>query len=191
MIMKKFLAFIFSFLIPVLLYAMEPNISANRENSFSVSSQVDSKDLEEALIANSQKEQADKEQEVVDVVTMKLRIGQFYRDYCKAINADSVYFNSTADSLVAKFCVKEFYDKVKDEFETGVGYDFVTADYGISKEALDSISVIELNPSLYKVQYSTKDIDASMKPITLIARLIVKIRGAFIEDVIREDDGEN
>lgn len=181
--MKKVLVFI-SFFIPVLLYAVESNESAIQEKSFTVFSQVVPKDLEDTLI----KKQAEKAQEVVDVVSMKQCLVQFYRDYCKAINADSVYFNSAADSLVAKFCVKEFYEKVKDEFETGVGYDFVTADYGISKEALDSISVIEQNSSSYQVQYPTIGIDASMKPITVMARFIVKIRGTLIEDVIREDE---
>ena len=140
MIMKKLLVFVVPILFPIQIFAIQHNIFVSQENSIigdliSYPMEIDSAipvSRKDTLAACYQKESTEKKQDEVANCSMKEHLKKFYREYCNAILIDSVYFSDRADSLVAKHCTKEFYEKVKDEFITGVGYDFMTADYGIT-----------------------------------------------------------
>lgn len=196
MIMKKLLVFVVPILFPIQIFAIQHNIFVSQENSIigdliSYPMEIDSAipvSRKDTLVARNQKESTEKIQDEVANCSMKEHLKNFYREYCNAILIDSVYFSDRADSLVAKHCTKEFYEKVKDEFITGVGYDFMTADYGITNESFDKISIVELDSSSYKVQYQTEGVDVSMKPIIVTAKFIVKLKGSLIEDVVRIEE---
>ena len=66
----------------------------------------------------------------------------FYTEYGNAVQEnDSVYYTGRCDSLVTQYCTSGFAYKIRDEFENGIGYDWLTDNYGMDSLSVSTLSV--------------------------------------------------